>query len=135
MAHLEESRYTPLNVLVIDDQPFVRKTVTVILRQMGFTKIKEAENGEVGLLICEDHTPDVIVCDIEMKPIDGLGFLKALRNDEKVKNKDIPVVFLTNHAESEVVKEAISLGVNAFIIKPPSLGALKGKIDKVLGFL
>ncbi|MBP2312041.1 response regulator [Azospirillum soli] len=124
--------YDQHNILVIEDQPFVRRTIMQILMQIGFTKIAEADNGETGMQECVRSNPDIIVCDIDMKPVSGLQFLAQLRASTEVKNNRTPVVFLTNHTESEIVKKAMALGVNGFVVKPPSFGALKERVDRLL---
>lgn len=124
--------YGQYTILVIEDQPFVRRTIMQIVSQIGFKTIAEADNGESGIDQCRKLNPDIIVCDIEMKPMSGLDFLAALRSSQDVGNNRTPVVFLTNHTESEIVKKAMSLGVNGFVVKPPSLGALKERVDRLL---
>ncbi|KAA0683483.1 response regulator transcription factor [Roseomonas genomospecies 6] len=124
--------YGQFSILVIEDQPFVRRTIMQILSQIGFRSIAEADNGETGMQECIRSTPDVIVCDIDMKPVSGLQFLAELRASAEVRNRRTPVVFLTNHTESEIVKKAMALGVNGFVVKPPSFGALKERVDRLL---
>ena len=124
--------YDRYRILVIEDQPFVRRTIMQILTQIGFRAIAEADNGETGMQECIRSTPDIIVCDIDMKPVSGLQFLANLRASGEVANNRTPVVFLTNHTESEIVKKAMALGVNGFVVKPPSFGALKERVDRLL---
>jgi len=124
--------YEHYNILVIEDQPFVRRTIMQILSQIGFRKIFEADNGETGMQECIRSSPDIIVCDIDMKPVSGLQFLAQLRASADVRNNRTPVVFLTNHTESDIVKKAMALGVNGFVVKPPSFGALKERVDRLL---
>ncbi|MBP2294217.1 MULTISPECIES: response regulator [Azospirillum] len=124
--------YDQYRILVIEDQPFVRRTIMQILTQIGFRTIAEADNGETGMQECIRSNPDIIVCDIDMKPVSGLQFLANLRASGEVGNNRTPVVFLTNHTESEIVKKAMALGVNGFVVKPPSFGALKERVDRLL---
>lgn len=124
--------YEQYGILVIEDQPFVRRTIVQILMQIGFKTIAEAGDGETGMAECLRTNPDVVVCDIDMKPVSGLDFLARLRTSTEVGNNRTPVVFLTNHTESEVVKKAMALGVNGFVVKPPSFGALKERVDRLL---
>ncbi|WP_298376686.1 response regulator [Azospirillum sp.] len=125
--------YEQFRILVIEDQPFVRRTIVQILTQIGFQGIAEADNGETGMLECIRTNPDLIVCDIDMKPVSGLQFLAQLRASAEAANPSAPVVFLTNHTESEIVKQAMALGVNGFVVKPPSFAALKERVDRLLG--
>ncbi len=124
--------YQPFSVVVIEDQAFVRKTIVQLLGQLGFGRIGEADEGEAGLAECRRFNPDIIVCDIEMRPVNGLNFLTRLRASTEIRNPRTPVIFLTKHTESEIVKQAMALGVNAFVVKPPTLPALRERIDRYL---
>lgn len=124
--------YSQFRILVIEDQPFVRRTIVQIMTQIGFKGMAEADNGESGMQECIRMNPDLIVCDIDMKPVSGLQFLAQLRSSTDAANPRAPVVFLTNHTESEIVKQAMALGVNGFVVKPPSLAALKERVDRLL---
>ncbi|ALG71173.1 regulator [Azospirillum thiophilum] len=125
--------YSQHRILVVEDQPFVRRTIIQILGQIGFRGIAEADNGETAMQECIRVNPDLIVCDIDMKPVSGLQFLARLRASTEAANPRAPVVFLTNHTESEIVKQAMTLGVNGFVVKPPSFAALKERVDRLLG--
>lgn len=128
---MPEINYANLTVLVIDDQAFVRKIVIALLRQIGFRNIYEASDGAAGLQAYKHSRPHIVLCDIEMQPVDGIVFMQTLRREAK--GAEIaPVLFLTSHAESDIVKQARELGVDAFLVKPVSLGALKKRIDFVL---
>lgn len=124
--------YRDLDALVVEDDEIQRKITVQALKVLGFGSVRGAEDGETGLRACMDRLPDVIVCDIEMAPMDGLAFLRALRRTRMLKVREIPVVFLTSHNESETVREAVKAGVDAFIVKPPTLKSLKSRIDAVL---
>lgn len=128
----KQTDYERFTVLVIEDQPFVRRTITQILAQIGFRNIEEAQDGESGLEVCARTTPDIVVCDIEMKPLSGLQFLDRLRTSGEFRNNRTPVVFLTNHTESDIVRRAMALGVDGFVVKPPAFGALKERVDRLL---
>lgn len=124
--------FTNLRALVIDDQDFVRSVVARILKQLDFAMVHEAADGASGLTIALERLPDVIICDIEMRPMDGLTFLEKLRRQEALGSR-VPVVFLTNHTEREIVLKARDLGVNAFIAKPVSVAGLREKLAVLLG--
>lgn len=124
--------FSSFKVLVIDDQVFVRRVIIGLLRQAGFSQIEEAGDGAGGLQANNLHKPDVILCDIEMEPIDGLTFLQVLRTNKDVSNSSVPVIFLTGHTETEIVARARELGVNSFLVKPPTLGTLTERIASAL---
>lgn len=124
--------YETLDALVIEDDDFQRGLIVQALKVLGVGGVREASDGETGLKACMARLPDFIVCDIEMQPMDGLTFLKALRRTRSGAVRSIPLVFLTSHNESETVRAAVAAGVDAFIIKPPTLKSLKTRIDAML---
>lgn len=132
MAIYGASPFTQMKALVIEDQDFIRTVVIRILRQLDFNTVWEADEGASGLAIALERQPDVVICDIEMRPVDGLTFLSQLRQKEEL-GRRTPVVFLTNHAHKEMVLKARDLGVNAFIAKPVTVVGLREKLMVLLG--
>ncbi|WP_096701404.1 response regulator [Magnetospirillum sp. 15-1] len=119
-----------LKVLIIDDQEFVRTIVKKMLQQVGVGSVVEAHDGNSGLETVEMERPDVVICDVQMRPMDGFGFVKMLR--ALPFGKDLPVVMLTAHTDAATVGRAKELNVNAFLAKPVLPPALKEKIIKVM---
>lgn len=132
MTSETEIPYETLDALVIEDDEFQRGLIVQALKVIGLGGVRQAEDGQSGLKACMAKLPDLIVCDIEMAPMDGLEFLKALRRTRSGAVRTIPIVFLTSHNESETVQAAVAAGVDAFIVKPPTLKSLKTRIDAVL---
>ncbi|CUW41204.1 putative chemotaxis protein CheY [Magnetospirillum sp. XM-1] len=120
-----------LKVLVIDDQEFVRTIVKKMLQQVGIGQVVEAHDGNSGLEAAERERPDVVICDVQMRPMDGFGFVKMLR--ALPFGRTLPVVMLTAHTDAATVGRAKELDVNAFLAKPVLPPALKEKIIKVVG--
>jgi two-component system nitrogen regulation response regulator NtrX len=107
------------NLLIIDDEKAIRKTLTEILSFEGYT-IEEAVDGEDGLKKFKDKTYDVVLCDIKMPKIDGLDFLqKAVEV-----NPDVPIIMISGHGTIETAVEAVKKGAYDFIQKPPDLNRL-----------
>lgn len=126
------ANYETLNALVVEDDQFTRELIVQALTVIGFAGIRQAEDGEAALKACIAQLPDIIYCDIEMEPMNGIAFLKALRRTKMKQVREMPFVFLTSHGESNIVREAMAAGVDAFILKPPTLKKLKDKTDTVL---
>ena len=119
-----------LKALIIDDQEFVRTIVKKMLQQVGIGTVVEAHDGNSGLTAVESERPDVVICDIQMRPVDGFGFVKALRalpHGEK-----LPVIMLTAHTDPTTISRARELKVDAFLAKPVLPPALREKIIKVI---
>src|SRR3954463_2714879 len=107
------------NILIIDDEKAIRKTLTEILSFEGY-KLDEAGDGEEGLKKFREKNYDVVLCDIKMPKVDGLDFLqKAVEI-----NPDIPVIMISGHGNIETAVEAVKKGAYDFIQKPPDLNRL-----------
>jgi len=119
-----------LKVLVIDDQEFVRTIVKKMLEQVGVGNVVEAHDGNSGLDVVERELPDLVICDVQMRPVDGFGFVKSLR--ALPHGRDLPVIMLTAHTDATTIARAKELSVEAFLAKPVLPPALKDKILRVM---
>ena len=119
-----------LKVLVIDDQEFVRTIVKKMLTQLGLGTVLEAHDGNSGLDVVVREAPDLVICDIQMRPVDGFGFVRQLRTTPAVSHT--PVIMLTAHTDATTVARAKELAINAFLAKPVLPPALKDKIVRVM---
>lgn len=124
--------YSKLTLLIIDDQSFIRQIIARFVRGLGAGQVHEAQDGSSGLEACRLYTPHVIFCDIDMIPMNGLAFLKALREGKDHRNPKVPVIFLTSHNESDVVQQARNSGVTAFLVKPVSQKAIQDRLEWVV---
>lgn len=118
-----------IRVLVVDDFPTMRRIVKNILKQIGFENIDEAENGKDAFKKLKSGDYGLVVSDWNMPVMDGLEFLKNVRNDSQL--KDIPFLMVTAEAEKEKVVEAIKAGVDNYIVKPFTGEVLKEKLEKI----
>ena len=118
-------------VLIIDDQPLVRKVLRSMLANLGCETVTEASNGEEALLSMQQSPPTLILCDINMSPIDGFDFLSNLRIG-KYGAQDVPVIFLTCNTERKIVERAIKMGVAGYLLKPVTSEELRTKISTAL---
>ena len=120
---------TSMKVLVVDDFSTMRRIIKNILKQLGFTDIEEAEDGEQGFQKLQNGHYDFLITDWNMPNVTGLELLKRVRADAKL--KALPVLLVTAEAEKEQVVEAIKAGVNNYVIKPFTADVLKQKMDKI----
>ncbi len=121
------------SVLVIEDESFTRMVLAKMLSTLGFRAVHQAADGEAGLAAVQAHAPDLIVCDVEMQPMDGLGFLKALRASADLRHRALPVVFMTNRADRSRMDEAAAFGADTVIVKPATPESLKETLAAKLG--
>lgn len=128
----DKDDYSRIRILVIEDEDYIRQIITRMLRQIGFEHIYEAADGTEGFKEIMRTIPDIILCDIHMKPIDGMTFLKKIRKLGHPKISGLPVIFLTSDTDVTQVKSAKELRVDGYIAKPVSPKLLKQHLDDVL---
>ena len=104
-----------ITVLIIEDNALNMKLVRSMLK-LAHYQVLEAKDAEDGILAAREHTPDLILMDIQLPGIDGLDATKILTNDPKLKH--IPVVALTSYAMQGDEEKAISAGCSGYIAKP-----------------
>ena len=104
-----------------------------ILTQLGFTNIIEARSGRDALGKLEKSNVDLIISDWNMEDIDGLTLLRVIRRHPRTQG--LPFIMATGRSDKEQVKEAISCGVNNYIIKPFDASTMKKRIEAVIGAL
>ncbi|WP_247871953.1 response regulator [Azospirillum sp. TSO35-2] len=114
-----------LSVLVIEDESFTRMVLAKMLGTLGAKVVHQAADGEAGLAAVATHAPDLVLCDVEMQPMDGFGFVRALRASADGRQRALPVVFMTNRADPERVSEARASGADAVLAKPATPAALR----------
>lgn len=107
------------DILIIDDEKAIRKTLTEILSFEGY-KIDEASDGEEGLRKFKDKTYDLVLCDIKMPKLDGIEFLQKAGEI----NGDVPIIMISGHGNIETAVEAVKKGAYDYISKPPDLNRL-----------
>lgn len=107
------------NILIIDDEKAIRKTLGEILSYEGY-KIDEAGDGEEGLKRFREKNYDVVLCDIKMPKIDGIEFLDKANEI----NPDVPIIMISGHGTIETAVEAVKKGAYDYVSKPPDLNRL-----------
>ena len=107
------------DILIIDDEKAIRKTLTEILSFEGY-KIDEAADGEEGLKKFKEKSYDVVLCDIKMPKLDGIEFLQKAADT----SPDVPIIMISGHGNIETAVEAVKKGAYDFISKPPDLNRL-----------
>lgn len=121
-----------VNVLVVDDAPFIRDLVKKGLRShFPGIRIEEAVNGRKAQQLLERERFDLILCDWEMPEMSGLELLTWCRAQERL--KALPFIMVTSRGDKENVVQAIQSGVSDFIGKPFSNEQLTSKVRKALG--
>ncbi|RFS25152.1 sigma-54-dependent Fis family transcriptional regulator [Chitinophaga silvatica] len=117
------------NILIIDDEKSIRKTLTEILSYEGY-KVEEAADGIEGFKMFQAKTYDAVLCDIKMPKMDGLEFLEKA----KEVNPDVPIIMVSGHGNIDTAVDAVKKGAYDYISKPPDLNrlliTLRNALDK-----
>jgi CheY-like chemotaxis protein len=124
--------FSKLKILVVDDSQFVRKLVEEVLRSFGVGRVISAESADQGFAQMERYSPDVIICDWQMYPMDGIAFLRRLRQDPAGHHRFVPFIMLTGHSGTDDVSAAIGEGADSYIVKPFSAQTLMNHLLKVI---
>jgi len=118
-----------LKVLVVDDMSTMRRIVKNVLKQIGYTDLHEAEDGEKGLKKLKEGGFGLVVSDWNMPVMMGIDMLRAIRADPDLKH--IPVLMVTAEAQKENIIEAVQAGVSNYVVKPFTADALLEKLQKI----
>lgn len=117
------------NILIVDDESFVRSSIVSKIQwnQLGFQVIGEAENGLEALDLLEKNTVHVVMTDIRMPFMDGLGLSQQMKKDYP----NTKVIFLTGFDDFEYAKEAVNLNIYRYILKPVTAKELTAMVEEL----
>ncbi len=117
-------------ILTVDDSPSVRQMVKLTLSGAGYDVI-EAGDGAEGLRKAQAGALDMIVTDLNMPVMNGLGLIRELRKLSAYRG--VPILFLTTESDAEMKKQAKAAGATGWITKPFQQDQLVAVVRKVLG--
>jgi len=121
-----------LSILVVDDNPHMRKMLRGLLTAIGVKGLYEAEDGVAGLELVRTLSPDIVILDWEMPLLNGAEFLRIVRSPGVFPTPNLPIIMLSGHCERWRVVEAARLGVNEFLCKPVSHRALYERLLSIV---
>ena len=126
--------YRKLKILVLDDEKFFTKMISLVLMDLGVEVAKVFNDPKEALEALKTFTPNIIISDIEMGDMNGFQFVEEAR-------KEYPdvchaaIVFLTAHSESDLIHQAKGLGVSGYLLKPISPEKIKVLLGKIYNSL
>ena len=121
-----------VDVLIVDDNQFMRKVVRNLLVNVGVRTVYEAADGVSGLEAIRTFAPDIVILDWEMPLLDGAEVARIIRSPGVFPVPDVPIIMLSGHVERWRIERAQQLGVNEFLKKPVSGKALLDRIVAIL---
>ncbi|MFN0274411.1 MAG: sigma-54-dependent transcriptional regulator [Chitinophagales bacterium] len=107
------------NILLVDDEKSIRKTLREILEYEGYA-VHEAQDGAEGLRMIQDGDYHIVLCDIKMPKMDGLEVLEKATQS----NPDVPFIMISGHGTLETAVDAVKKGAFDYVAKPPDLNRL-----------
>jgi two-component system chemotaxis response regulator CheY len=120
-----------MKVLVVDDYKTMVRLIQNLLKELGFTNLDEASDGQEALAKLKRDTYGLVISDWNMEPMTGYELLQAVRADEDLKS--LPFILVTAESKIENVVMAKKAGVNNYIVKPFNAATLKQKMVGVFG--
>jgi two-component system OmpR family response regulator len=115
------------NLLVVEDEPFLRKAVVASLRFLGF-QVTAAEDGTDGLRLARSRPLDLLILDVMLPGIDGFEIVRRLRSD----GNQVPVIFLTAKDARDDKVTGLTIGGDDYLTKPFELEELAARVRTVL---
>lgn len=122
------SRTAP-TVLVVDDHEDTRALLRYVLERQRYV-VSEASDGAEAVELAEVILPDLIIMDTSLKNMDGLEATRRIRT--LTNNNDVPIVFLSGHAQPQAREVALASGANEYLVKPISIEELEIVVDRQL---
>ena len=122
--------YMNYTVCVVEDEKVSRTMTLEMLKKMGLNKIVASTNGQIALDKLKAQEADLIISDWHMPVMGGLGFYKAVKKEETL--KDIPFLMVTVEDSKEKVIEALKLGIRDYIVKPLQKSSFEAKVKTLL---
>jgi two-component system, OmpR family, KDP operon response regulator KdpE len=114
-------------VLVIDDEPPIRKLLRMGLSAHGY-EILEAPNGRISLELLEQKKPDLVILDLGLPDMQGLELLRMIR----ARNEDVPIVVLSSRGDEAGKVQALDLGADDYVTKPFGMDELLARMRAAL---
>ncbi len=108
----------------------MRRAIKTVLKDLGYTNLAEANDGNTALALLEHNDIDFLITDWKMTGMSGLELLRQVRAHERL--AELPVLMLTAEAERARIIKAMQAGVTGYIVKPFTTTELREKIEKML---
>ncbi len=121
----------PLRILVADDNPINLRIATRLLRELGHSGVL-VNDGEKALRACTAQSFDLMLLDVNMPVLDGLGVLAEIRQREQSGQRRLPVIMVTGHDLPSDRERFLQAGADGYLAKPMDSAALQSEMARVL---
>lgn len=121
-----------LGVLVADDSHQMRRLLMAMLNAIGIYNVETASDGREAFERVKMRRPDILITDADMGQIGGMELVRSVRRHQDTAGPYLPIIMVTGHTEQSWVEDARDAGVNEFLAKPISAGALYSRVSQVI---
>lgn len=121
---------TQRTILVVDDEPFICRSLTFVLRKDNY-KVYEARNGEEALAAIKEHKPDLVFLDVMMPKINGFEVTERVRSDPALAG--VKIILLTAKGQESDREVGKTAGANDYMTKPFSPTKILERAREILG--
>ncbi len=121
-----------LNILVVDDNAYMRRLTRTMLTNLGAKSVLEAPDGLAALEAIRTSDPDVMLLDWDMPVLNGIEVLRIVRSPGVFPRPNLPIIMMTTRAQRAQVNEALEAGANEFLLKPTSPKALCDRLTSIV---
>ena len=117
------------NILVVEDNDRSRRLLRILLRSRGYN-VMEAATGDEAMNCLKEQKPDLILMDIQLPKVDGLGLTREIKSD--VETRNIPIIAVTAYSMKGDKERILAAGCDAYVSKPINTRVLPSLIEKLL---
>jgi two-component system chemotaxis response regulator CheY len=121
-----------LNILVVDDNAYMRKVTRTMLTGLGTKSVTEASDGFAAIEAIRACDPDIMLLEWDMPILNGMEVMKIVRAPGVFPRPNLPTIMLTDRAGRKYVNEAMRAGVHEFMVKPTSPKALRERLASIV---
>lgn len=132
MREPDRAEVASLTILIVDDQASTRHLLIAGLAGYRNSTFIEASDGDEALRLVVEQRPGIVICDVQMQPVDGIAFLRTIRGYQDQTMRQTPVFIMTGVVTPDVVAAVRQSGANGILVKPISIPVLKARIDAAL---
>jgi len=121
-----------LTALIVDDNIHMTRLLHALLVAYGLRDVHEAADGQSGIKVLNAVKPDFVLCDYDMKPMNGIGFVKLVRRNCPPPLAWIPIIMITAHTELRRIQTARDAGITEALLKPVTPRNLYDRILQII---
>lgn len=131
-SNLHRSGLHNLTALIVDDNSHMTRLLHTLLAAYGLRDVHEASDGRSAIKVLNEVKPDFVLCDYDMKPMNGIGFVKLVRRNCLPPLAWIPIIMITAHTELRRIETARDAGITEALLKPVTPRNLFDRIVQII---